>query len=212
MFDEFNQSIPGVTVLFTLKDQGGDPGEIPVIEPLTATTNSSGIAITTLTVPPGTPPQFIVVTATARGVSGTGQVAVISHNVNPPGPPANLTSALYFPVAGDNGDGTYVTVLSALVTDSNGNPVADGVSVAWSILDPLSANVVSPTKTNALPNCDLGPFEDAAGLSVTPQPGTALSCLIYPGSLAGSTVTVRVSVPGTTLVRTTTLTFPAPPP
>ena len=214
VLDEFNQPIPGVVVLFTLRDLVGDPVQIPSVDPLTATTDSAGIATTTLSVPPGTPPQYIVVTATARGVSGSGQVAVVSRNLNPPGPPANLTSALYYPQAGDNGDGTYVTVLSALVTDGNGNPVADGVSVAWSILDPLSANVVSPTKTNELPSCDLGPFESEAGVTVTPQPGTALSCLIFPSSLVGTKVTVRVSVLGTTLVRTTVLTFPSkePPP
>jgi len=211
VFDEFNQPIPGVTVLFTLPELSGDPVDIPSVDPLTATTDAAGIAMTTLTVPAGTPPQYIVVTATARTVTGKGQVAVTSRNVNPPGPAANLTSALFYPASGSNGDGTLVTVLSALVTDANGNPVADGVEVRWSILDPLSANVVSPTETNELPGCDTGPFESAAGVALTPQPGTALSCLIFPASLVGTPVTVRVSVPGTTLVRTTVLTFPAIP-
>lgn len=209
VFDEFNQTIPGVTVLFTLPESTGDPtGPLPFVDPLTATTNDAGIAVTILNVPPGTPPQFIVVTATARNVTGKGQVAVTSRNVDPPGPPANLTSALFYPASGDDGDGTYVTVLSALVTDSNGNPAVDGLPVTWSILDPLSANVVSPTKTNELPGCNLQPFETAAGVTVTAQPGTALSCLIFPSSLVGTSVTVRVSVPGTTLVRTTTFTIP----
>lgn len=213
VLDDFNQVVPGVTVLFTLPGQTGDPtASIPTVDPLTETTDGAGRAVTTLTVPPGTPPQFLSVTATARDVSGTGQVAIVAHNVNPPGPPVHVTAALYSDRSGRNGDGTLVTVLSALVTDANGNPVVDGLDVTWSLLSPLSANVTSPTATNKLPPCDVAPYVEATGIALTPQPGTALTCLIFPADLVGQTATIRISVPGTTLVETSTLSFPAPPP
>ena len=62
----------------------------------------------------------------------------------------------------------------------------------------FATNVLSPTKTNELPACDLGPFESAAGVSVTAQPGTALTCLIFPESLAGTPVTVHLKGVGWT--------------
>ncbi len=88
----------------------------------------------------------------------------------------------------DNGDGTFSSVLSALVTDGSGVVVGDGVPVEFSLVNPVSGvSVTSPGFTNQLQPCTVG-------FTVVPQPGDALSCVKYTQGLQGATVQVRARV------------------
>lgn len=89
----------------------------------------------------------------------------------------------------DNGDGTYTSILGAVVTDSTGVTVPDGVPVTFSLVNPVSGvAVTSPGFTNQAAPCNTG------SLTVVPQPGDALSCIKYAQSLQGTAVTVRAQV------------------
>ncbi|MBM4246081.1 MAG: hypothetical protein FJ148_20165 [Deltaproteobacteria bacterium] len=212
VLDQNLNRIAGVNVLFELAGQSGEPtAQVPSLSNFTAVTDGQGQAVTVLTVPGGTPPQFLSVSAQAGNASGTGQVGVTSQSTQPPGPPARLTAALFKSGAfGDNNDGTYITILSALVTDANGNPVADGVEVDWGPVQPTSAAVVSPSFTNGQPPCNTDPYTSNTGLAINPQPGTALTCVIYPATIADLAGNVKVSVAGTTLMTTANISFPGP--
>jgi len=212
VLDQNLNPIAGVNVLFTLGGQSGTPtAQVPSLSNFTSVSDGAGQAVTVLTVPGGTPPQFLTISAQAGNASGSGQVGVTSQSTQPPGPPARLTAALFkFGAFGDNNDGTYVTILSALVTDANGNPVADGVEVDWGPVQPNTATVASPSFTNGQPPCNTAPYTAGTGLAINPQPGTALTCLIYPATIAELAGTVRVSVAGTTLQTTASIGFPGP--
>ncbi|MBX3025747.1 Ig-like domain-containing protein [bacterium] len=89
----------------------------------------------------------------------------------------------------DNGDGTFTSVLGALVTNSLGVTVADGVPVSFSLVTPVpGVSVTSPGFTNGQAPCDVG------SLTVIPQPGDALSCIKYTQSQQGTSVQVRARV------------------
>jgi hypothetical protein len=212
VLDQNLNPIAGVNVLFTLAGQTGDPTpQVPSLSNLTAVTDASGQAVTVLTVPGGTPPQFLTINAQAGSIQGSGQIGITSQRTQTPGPPARLTAALFKVNAfGDNNDGTFVTILSALVTDANGNPVADGVEVDWGPVQPNSATVVSPSFTNGQPPCNTAPYESNTGLAINPQPGTALTCLIYPANLVGLAGSVKVTVAGTSLMTTASIFLPGP--
>ena len=212
VLDQNLNPIAGVNVLFELGGQSGTPtAQVPSLSNFTAVSDGAGQAVTVLTVPGGTPPQFLTVSATAGSATGSGQVGVTSQSTQPPGPPARLTAALFKVGAfGDNNDGTYVTILSALVTDANGNPVADGIEVDWGPVQPTSATVVSPSFTNGQPPCNTTPYTSNTGLAINPQPGTALTCVIYPATIADLAGSVKVSVAGTTLMTTASIGFPGP--
>jgi hypothetical protein len=213
LLDQNNFPIAGVNVLFRLAQPGGTPQpSVPSISPLTAISDASGQAVTVLIVPAGTPPQFLVVTASSGSVSGQAQIGVTTQRTGPPGPPARLNAALFkFNTFGDNNDGTFTTILSALVTDVNGNPVADGVEVDWGPVSPDVIAVSSPSFTNAPPPCNTDPYERDSGIAITEQPGTALTCLIYPRQLAGASELITVRVAGTTLTTTAPVVLPFPP-
>lgn len=210
LLDGDNQPLPGVTVRFEIVGAGSDPSvPRPTLSPLLSISDGSGVATSILTVPPGSPAQFVVVRATARGTSGTGQIAVAVQGTGTGGAPANLTATLLKVGAyGDNNDGTYVAILSALVTDENGNPVADGTRLDWTGAMPVESSVASPTFTNTLPPCDVAPYESGTGLRLTPQPGNALTCFIYPARLGSAPGSVQVSVPGTALTATASFVLP----
>jgi hypothetical protein len=88
----------------------------------------------------------------------------------------------------DNGDGSFSSVLGALVTDAAGVVVADGIPVEFSLVNPVAGiSVTSPGFTNQAQPCTVG-------FPVVPQPGDALSCIKYLQSLQGSTVTVRARI------------------
>jgi len=89
----------------------------------------------------------------------------------------------------DNGDGTFTSILGAVVTDAAGVTVEDGVPVTFSLINPVAGvSVTSPGLTNEDPPCDPGT------LSITAQPGDALSCIKYTQSQQGNSVTVRARV------------------
>lgn len=193
VLDENNRPIRGVSVLFTENNLRA------TTNPLTATTDANGRAVTTLTVPPSTPAGVVRVTGSARGVSGFVDVVIVTRGVGPAGPPAAIFVDLFADRSGDNNDGTCTTILSALVVDARGNPVNDGTRVDWQAGRTTPGNipvsVTSPSFTNEDPSplCDLSTYEDATGLAVVPQPGDALACLKYPQSASGQTVTITAS-------------------
>jgi len=125
-----------------------------------------------------------VITAT----DSIGRIA--TTNVAQRGAPASFISVdLFADRRADNGDGSFTSVLTALLTDSSGTTVPDGVPVEFSLVDPVAGvSITSPGFTNDAPNCQLN------GLTAVPQPGDALACIKYVSSRQGSTVTVRARV------------------
>ena len=139
-------------------------------------TTSAGITVLgppTPTVTPTAPPT-VTPTATQTGVPTAGA--------------AFVKLDLLVNQRSDNGDGTFSSVLSALVTDASGVVVGDGVPVQFSLVNPISGlSVTSPGFTNRAQPCTVN-------FTVVPQPGDALSCIKYVQSLQGSTITVRARV------------------
>jgi hypothetical protein len=96
---------------------------------------------------------------------------------------------------GENIDGTFTTLVSALVSDASGHPIGDGVTVGFALAPPRPGIIVTASGlTNALPNCDITSYVLETGLPVIPQPGSALTCLRYERSLAGEEVVVVATV------------------
>ena len=101
---------------------------------------------------------------------------------------AHIQVALFSNQASANGDGTLSSVISALVTDSTGAVVGNGVSVQFSLLVPVAGvSVTSPGLVGGAAPCSLG-------FAVQPQPGDALSCIKYDTARQGQTVTVVATV------------------
>ncbi len=127
------------------------------------------------------------------------------------GVPSNLALALLFNCAGDNGNGTLTTVVSATVTDTLANPVPNGTIVNFSLASPTGGAVInSPSSTNADAPCDVTNFQNDCSVTVLDQPGVANTCITYPSGQVG---TMR-SVTGISGAATDTqpITLPAPPP
>jgi hypothetical protein len=210
VLDDTNHPVKDVSVLFTT-DKGS-------INPLTATTNASGQATTTLTIPARTPSSIATVTGAAGNAAigipkcpdGTPSpcsvsVTITSGATGVPGPPADIFVDFYANGAGNNNDGTCTTVFSALVVDAESNPVNDGTQVDWEAVPPPGTVVVvnSPSFTKQAPptDCDITSFRrdalppDPSDTSdplgkITLQPGDALTCLKYPRSAGGGTAQV----------------------
>ncbi len=106
----------------------------------------------------------------------------------------------------NNGDGTRTIVVSALVTDSSGNPVPDGVPVEFALPTPTpGVSITSPGFTNQPAPCNTG------SLTIFPQPGDALACVKYLNGLSGTSIQVRARIRNSSnaLVTTTqTITLP----
>jgi hypothetical protein len=106
----------------------------------------------------------------------------------------------------DNGDGTRTIVISALVTDSSGNPVPNGVPVEFALPTPTpGVSITSPGFTNQPAPCNTG------SLTIFPQPGDALACVKYLNGLSGNSIQVRARIRNSfnALVTTTeTITLP----
>jgi hypothetical protein len=106
-----------------------------------------------------------------------------------------LSVDLFADRRGDNNDGTFTTLVSALVTDRNGNPIGDGVEVRFSFAEPVAGiSITGAGRTNEAPDCDVSSYERDTGLPINPQPGQAYACLRYVRSLEGNAVTVHVDV------------------
>jgi hypothetical protein len=99
--------------------------------------------------------------------------------------------------SGDNGDGTFTTVIAALVTDRHGNPVGNGVAVSFLLSTPeAGVTITASATTGTAPACDVASYVAATGHPLTGAPGTAFTCLRYVRSLAGATVSITGQVSG----------------
>ncbi len=126
--------------------------------------------------------EFALKVADADGVTTTGTVTVRGVSAQ------FVKVDLLVAQRSDNGDGSYSSVVGALVTDANGVVVGDGVPVEFTLVDAVSGvSVTSPGLTNQAAPCTLS-FPAVA------QPGDALSCLKYAAALQGSTVRIRARV------------------
>jgi hypothetical protein len=98
---------------------------------------------------------------------------------------------------GDNNDGTFTTVVSALVADLRGNPVGDGIVVVFSLSQPVPGVTITQNgRTNQPPDCDVSSYVADTGRPVNPQPGTALACLQYVRSREGQFITISARTIG----------------
>lgn len=105
---------------------------------------------------------------------------------------STVALALIANASGNNGNGTFTNVMSATVSDSNGNPVADGTVVTFTIDAPTQGALISTTSsTNTDPPCDVTDFQNDTGAQVLNQPGVAHACLTYPSASVGAPITVH---------------------
>ncbi|MGH3056014.1 MAG: hypothetical protein ACRDL7_13655, partial [Gaiellaceae bacterium] len=118
-------------------------------------------------------------------IDALGRIA--TAEITQQGPPASFISVdLFEDRRTDNGDGSFTSVATALVTTDGGATVPDGVPVEFSLVNPVAGvSITSPGFTNEAPACQL------SGLAVVPQPGDALACIKYLSSRQGSTITIR---------------------
>ncbi|MEO8604696.1 MAG: hypothetical protein ABI629_19160 [bacterium] len=92
-------------------------------------------------------------------------------------------------------DGTFTTLITALVSDAFGNPIGDGVVVTFSLTPAQPGITVEPSGvTHALPSCDITSYVVETAHPVVPQPSSALTCLRYLQSREGDRVVVTASV------------------
>ncbi|HVM96359.1 MAG TPA: Ig-like domain-containing protein, partial [Candidatus Acidoferrales bacterium] len=147
----------------------------------TTTVDASG---GTVTITSGNQVGSFLVTATDM----LGRIATLS--LTQQGAPAAFIDVdLFEDRRNDNGDGSFTSIASALLTDEFGAIVPDGVPVEFSLVNPVSGvSITSPGMTHSKAPCDAG------SLTVVPQPGDALACIKYISSRQGSTVTIRARV------------------
>jgi hypothetical protein len=115
---------------------------------------------------------------------------------------------------GDNNDGTFTTIISALVTNQAGNPVEDGTEAVFRLDPPqLGVAVTRVGRTNELPDCNYDAYERDTGRPLVPDEGTALACLRYVRELENQMVNVAVEVQAgeETLRGTRSIRLPGPP-
>ncbi len=219
VLDQNFNPLAGVPVVFTLPGQGGDPTPtVPLIRPTTGVSDGNGQVSTLLTVPAGTAPQFLVITAeTDNGKTGTAQVGITSQTTTPSGDPARISAAILRSDACQlNQDGSLTAIISALVSDDNGNPVTTGIAVNWGPVTPVGfADVIGQSFTNAEVPCTVDQYKagcDDGGplLTISPQPGTATTCFTYVAARAGQTASVTATVEGTSITTNTSFKLPAP--
>jgi len=109
-----------------------------------------------------------------------------------PGAPAGFVLSLLANCAGQNADTTLTTVIAAVVTDANSNPVSDGTTVLFSITGPnVGASIDSPAQTNTNAPCNVNNFESQCGVPVANQHGVAHTCITYPDAQQGTSRTVN---------------------
>jgi hypothetical protein len=112
----------------------------------------------------------------------------------------------------DNNDGTFLTTLSAIITDARGNLVEDGTPAFFEVLpidddDEASGRVGVRgfASTNDAPPCDVSRFPAQTGEQVTPQPGTGITCITFPRTQQGTELRLRVESLGIDSIQTVTL-------
>ncbi len=142
-------------------------------------------------------------TGTATGTATGTRNATATISPTPPASPTPTFGAAFLSIdliadrRGDNNDGSFTTVVAALVSNARGNPVGDGVVDSFTLSPPAPG--VSNTesgRTNQPPDCDVSTYVADTGRPVNPQPGTALACLRYVRSLEGQRITVTAQVFG----------------
>jgi hypothetical protein len=157
------------------------------------TISASGVGCLDTTLVSASGGSFVLTTGNGVGtflITATDALGrIATANLTQKGPPAAFINVeLLENQRSDNGDGTYSSVVTALVTEADGKTVADGVPVEFSLVNPVSGvSITSPGFTNGAQPCSVG-------FSVTPQPGDALACIKYLYSLQGTTITVRARV------------------
>ncbi|MDG2303632.1 MAG: hypothetical protein P8R42_03085 [Candidatus Binatia bacterium] len=219
VLDQNFDPLAGVPVIFTLPGQSGDPTPtVPSIGTTTGVSDGNGQVSTILTVPTGTAPQFLTISAeTDNGKVGSAQVGITSQTTTPSGDPARISAAILRNDACQlNQDGSYTAIISALVSDDNGNPVTTGVAVKWGPVTPAAfADVISESFTNAEVPCSVDQYRAGCSdlgllLSISPQPGTATTCFTYDADRGGQAASVVATVAGTSITTSTNFTMPAP--
>ena len=142
---------------------------------------------------------FLVTATDALGRIATAPVTQVGSAA------AFIDVDLFENLRSDNGDGSFESVATALVTDINGATVADNIPVEFSLVDPVSGvSLTSPGFTNQPQPC-------VVTFPVQAQPGDALSCVKYINNRQGSTITLRARVTtanGSVLEAVRTVTLP----
>ncbi len=112
----------------------------------------------------------------------------------------------------DNQDGSLTTTLAVVVTDEFGNTVPDGIPVSvrvGSLGDDAGVrdrvSVIGFPQTFGEAPCDVTQFPSQAALPVIPQPGTAITCVVFPPSLQGADLLLVASSNGVSTSRVVTL-------
>ncbi len=162
----------------------------------TATATRTATPFASATVTPTTTRSFTP-TRTATGTrTRTATVTPTGTTTFTATPGAALISVdLVADRRGDNTDGTFTTLVTALISDGSGHPIGDGVVVSFSLAPPQAGITISPTgTTNELPGCDISSYEAETGRQVNPQPGSALTCLRFVQSREGQMVVVAAEV------------------
>ena len=164
----------------------------------TATTTRSASPTTTPTrgltaTHTGTPTRTVTSTRSASATASP--TASVTRTATPPA--ALISVDLIADRRGDNNDGTFTTVVSAVLSDTHGNPVGDGVAVIFALSQPPSGVTITQSgHTNEPPDCDVSSYVRDTGRPVTPQSGTALTCLRYVRSREGQLITVTAQAVG----------------
>jgi len=124
-FDSMDNRVQGELVAFNLIH---GPGGGEYLDPPTATTAADG-SVTTYIVSGSTPSMFRDVLVAAGDLSSI-KSDTIKFTIA--GPPHNITIRTNILTGIDYKDGTFGLPAAAIVTDVNGNPVADGTEVTFS--------------------------------------------------------------------------------
>ena len=125
VYDAQNNRVKDATIAFNLVN---GPGGGERLDPPTAVTGQDGTATTYLVSGP-LPSNFREVWI-AAGDFSTIKSDTVRFTIA--GPPAYITIRRQIGQVAKNSNGTYAKSVSALVTDVNGNPVADGTEVTFS--------------------------------------------------------------------------------
>lgn len=112
----------------------------------------------------------------------------------------------------NNQDGTLITTLAAIVTDGSGNTVPDGTPVLITVgalgEDEQAGQrvaVVGYPQTNGPAPCDVRQFQAQQSFPVTPQPGLAITCVIFPNNLQGADINLVAATGDVSASRVVTL-------
>jgi len=186
VIDADGNAAPRVDVVWSVLTGGGQ------ISPVTATTNSSGVAAAQFTLGPSEGDQQAQ--ADVSGLAGSPVLFTAHGHVQP------LVPAIIEAVGGNGQNGTVGTVLaealSVGVTDASGHAVP-GVSVSWSVLTGGGALSSTSSTTNgsgvASAEFTLGPMEGAQQAQAAVS-GLTGSPVVFSATAAAEVVEVVLNV------------------